>query len=257
MVKKKELTEEKLRKIKADNAVVYNVLICLLLMGSILMLLQALKDYYGTNGGFTALYPRTFLIAGIGAGVFVLSLAGAAFWKNPIARTCLFWLSVIGVVTAATGVVMRVTWVDGFSLLYYLVCVIALQYIVFQLYRWEFFLFSLPTAAAGLMFLSFRQYFAWTPWNLGVLALALVILVGTAVVTLLASRRKGMLIFGKVRLSLFSAKSHPVLIYLAAALWLICIIATLLLGSLFAYYCLFAALAVELIAAVYYTFQLN
>ena len=34
-------------------------------------------------------------------------------------------------------------------------------------------------------------------------------------------------------------------------------IAVLFLGSLFAYYCMFGAIAVEFIAAVYYTFQLN
>ena len=37
-----------------------------------------------------------------------------------------------------------------------------------------------------------------------------------------------------------------------------CLIACLLLGSaLFAYYCMFAAIAIELIGAVYYTFQLK
>ena len=41
------------------------------------------------------------------------------------------------------------------------------------------------------------------------------------------------------------------------ALYVLAVAAALLLGSLFSYYCMFAAVAVEFIAAVYYTFQLN
>ena len=52
-------------------------------------------------------------------------------------------------------------------------------------------------------------------------------------------------------------------VYLISALWLICIAFVLLLSfvsglsGLFSYCCMFAAIAVEFIAAVYYTFQLN
>ena len=44
---------------------------------------------------------------------------------------------------------------------------------------------------------------------------------------------------------------------ITCAVWLVCFLACLLLGATFAYYCMFAAIAFELIAAVYYTFQLK
>ena len=52
-------------------------------------------------------------------------------------------------------------------------------------------------------------------------------------------------------------------VFCCAMAVLICAVAVIVLGTLanmgglFAYYCMFAAIAVEFIAAVYYTFQLN
>ena len=66
-----------------------------------------------------------------------------------------------------------------------------------------------------------------------------------------------MFVLGKTRFLMFSSKYTPTLHYLICGLWLVCIAAALLLGGLFSYYCMFAAIAVEFIAAVYYTFQLN
>ena len=49
---------------------------------------------------------------------------------------------------------------------------------------------------------------------------------------------------------------QPVL-YVVCALWLVCLLLCYVLGASFAYYCMFAAIAFELVAAVYYTFQLK
>ena len=56
---------------------------------------------------------------------------------------------------------------------------------------------------------------------------------------------------------IFGKGSAPLLILGVNGLWLLCTVAVLILGSLFAYYSMFAAIAVEFIAAVYYTFKLN
>ena len=84
-----------------------------------------------------------------------------------------------------------------------------------------------------------------------------VILIGTFLMAHGAAKNHGLLVFGKKRIQVLGPKANPTLIYVVDALWLVCIVAAVLLGSLFAYYCMFAAIAVEFIAAVYYTFQLN
>ena len=64
-------------------------------------------------------------------------------------------------------------------------------------------------------------------------------------------------LFGKT-FKLFHARFSPTVLYVACTVLACCLIACLLLGSaLFAYYCMFAAIAIELIGAVYYTFQLK
>jgi hypothetical protein len=99
--------------------------------------------------------------------------------------------------------------------------------------------------------------FAWNIWNIVLLVITALVLVGTFLTVRGAARNHGLLVFGKNRVLLLPAKSNPALIYVAVILWVVLIAASLFLGGLFAYYCMFAAIAVEFIAAVYYTFQLN
>jgi len=94
-------------------------------------------------------------------------------------------------------------------------------------------------------------------WNLCVLLAAAACLLITVYLAHSGAKHAGMVHFGKKKILMFSSKYTPTLHYLICGLWLVCIAAALLLGSLFSYYCMFAAVAVEFIAAVYYTFQLN
>ena len=65
------------------------------------------------------------------------------------------------------------------------------------------------------------------------------------------------LTIGGKTLQLFPDGFNSLLFYFICVLWAIVLIACLLFGSGFAYYAMFAAIAVELIGAVYYTFQLK
>lgn len=152
---------------------------------------------------------------------------------------------------------MREAGIEDFPFLYFLSVAIAVQYMIYQLYRWEFFLFSLSTVTAGGLFFSLRSGIYWTGKNIVLLVILALVLIGTAAIAWKTSQDKGWLALGQKRVRLLPAKSTPILIIVADVLWLVCTVAALLLGGLFAYYCMFAAIAVEFIAAVYYTFQLN
>ena len=142
-------------------------------------------------------------------------------------------------------------------MLYFLWGGLLLQYIIYQLYRWEFFLASLPTAAAGFLFYQYRNGFALSARNLLPLIVTAVILIGVIWIAVNAAGNNGQVVLGSKSYRLFSKRYNPFLHYLVCALWIVCIPAAILLGSLFSFYCMFAAIAVEFIAAVYYTFQLN
>lgn len=253
----KNMTKDHLQKGKDNDAVVYKVMIALVLACAALLALRALRRYYTTVEGFSALYDLTPTIALAGLGLAAVAAALTAFWKNRIVRMIAPWFIVAGVIAAATGWNMRESGVNDFSFLYFLCFAFLIQYIIFQLYRWEFFLFSLSTVTAGGVFYSFSRGLYWTPKNIAVLAVLALVLVGTTFCCRWAYHNKGYLPAGKLRIRLFGPKSAPILIYIANVLWLLCAAAIPLLGGLFAYYCMFAAIAVEFIAAVYYTFQLN
>ena len=257
MANNTHMTEEKLQKAKAENAVVYKVMVALLLLCGALTGLRMLRTYYATIGGFDNLYPKTIWIAVAGLALFVVCLVLKLVVKQKVVQLVTPWTMAVGVLTCVTGVFMRLYWTEAFPSLYFLCCAFLLQYVIFMLYRWEFFLFSLSTAATGFLFFRLSGGVEWTLITILLLVLEAVILFGTFLAAHAAAGNKGMLIFGKKRIQLLPAKSNPVLIYLVDALWLICVVVALLLGGLVAYYCMFAAIAVEFIAAVYYTFQLN
>lgn len=257
MAMKKDMTKEQLRAKKNNDAAVYKVMIALVVLCAALLGLRSLRNYYTTIEGFTALYDRTPMIMIAGLVLAVLAAVLMILIKKPGVRMAAPWFLVLGLIITAIGWNMRVSGVDDFTFLYYLCLAVLLQYIVFQLYRWEFFLFSLSTVAAGGVFFSFSRGIYWTGKNILLVAVLVLVLLGTAIITNWASHNKGYLSMGRSRVHLFPAKSAPVLIYIANVLWLVCTIAVPLLGGLFAYYCMFAAIAVEFIAAVYYTFQLN
>lgn len=242
---------------QADSFAVYKVTAALVLLCVGIFALRALHNHYTTIGGQELLDPMRGAIVGFGFGLCAICAVVMAVWKNTVCRVILPWLVFIFAMVGVTGLSMQAEFTYGFSLLYFLWAFVLVQYIIYQLYRWEFFLFSLPTVAAGFLFYQIKSGFSMSMRNLLPLILAIVSLVCVVVFAFMASRNKGCLVFGKTRIRLFSKNYNPFLHYLVAALWIICIPAALLLGSLFSFYCMFAAIAVEFIAAVYYTFQLN
>lgn len=258
MANKRSTTVDKLPKGKLDdNAVVYKVMAALVLLCGGLMVLRSLRSYYATVGGMTMLDPLVPWMTIAGFGLCVLCVVVMAIWKNKLVRLVFPWLSAVFAMTGMTGLSMKLFWTQGFSALYFLWCAAMVAVVIFQLYGWDFFLFTLPTAAAGFLFLTFSTGFSWTLWNALVLGIVAVCLFITAFCAWNAAKHKGMFVLGKTRLLMSSSKYTPTLHYLVCGLWLVCIVAALLLGGLFSYYCMFAAIAVEFIAAVYYTFQLN
>lgn len=257
MTTKKKLTEEKLRKQKAADAVSFKVTAALVLLFASIIVLKRLAGYYETLGGFDTLFPMT-LWAIIGGLIFsAMCVVVLLAVKNTAARLIAPWGIGLGIMVSLTAFFMRNTYTDDFPLLYLISGAIFVLYIIYQLYRWEFFLFSVATAMAGGAFFQFSRGVGFNLHSYIVLAVLVLTLAGCFLLTLAASKNKGKFVVGKLKLPILSAKSNPMPIYIAAALWLVCGIAVLFLGSEFAYYCMFAAIIAEFIAAVYYTVQLR
>ena len=185
------------------------------------------------------------------------ALAAMLLVKSGWVKMAAPYVFAVSLLYALTGLLLRVYWTQYVLALTILHVAVYCLYVIYMLYRTEFFLCSLVTVAAGVLF---YRYSHGIGANLACIALALllVVLIGaTAWIAANAAKGHGRLRVGKKKLAFFPSSFNPLALYITCAVWLVCFLACLLIGAAFAYYCTFAAVAFELIAAVYYTFQLK
>ena len=239
-----------------DQSVVYKVPAAFALMIVVVYAFWKLGGYYSTVEGFTALYPMFCVQRYVFLALTAAELVLCVLLKSRLARTiCRYWLAAFALLFVSS-LILSIFWTGNMIAIYLLHALVYCLYMVWQLYRSEFFPFSLATASAGVVFyLSSRSAFALNR-VLGSVLLA-VILVCIALVTCLCAKSRGKLtLFGKT-LHVFPEGFNSLLLYFICILWAIVLVACLIFGSGFAFYAMFAAIAIELIGAVYYTFQLK
>lgn len=248
----------------SDDSVIYKVMIALGILCILLLGLQLVSRYYRLAGPMFVIKTGLGWAAIIGGVLAVVFLAGwlamrrkAAFWR--CAGIPLFLLFAI---IALSSWLLYSTWVTYVSLLYFVYIAAAVLYMIALLYQHDFFLLSFFNACAGCVFYGLSRLYG----ERGIVsAKALVLNIALAVLTaivasLVFAARKtddGRLkLFGR-KVLISSIELSPVLIYISCLLWLLCLVAAAILGSVFAYYSIFAVVALELIAAVYYTVKLS
>ncbi len=242
---------------KSDDSVVLKVMIALALLVFSIYMLQVISNAYGTLDGFERLYPVMLTVTLVCAALAVVSIVLALVLKNRTVRAICPYTAAVFALFAVTALALRLFWVQPLHALYILNAAVYCLYIVYMLYRMEFFLVSLITVLAGTVFYFFSNGFGL---NARSIVLALILLAAIAIVAVIAmqaGRRNGLVPFAGCTYRVFPPKFSPVMLCITCAVWLVCFVLTLILGATFSYYCMFAAVAFELIAAVYYTFQLK
>ena len=242
---------------KSDDSVVLKVMIALALLVFSIYLLQMISNAYGTLDGFERLYPVMLTVTLVCAALAVVSIVLALVLKNRTVRAICPYTAAVFALFAVTALALRLFWVQPLHALYILNAAVYCLYIVYMLYRMEFFLVSLITVLAGTVFYFFSNGFGL---NARSIVLALILLAAIAIVAVIAmqaGKRNGLVPFAGCTYRVFPPKFSPVMLCITCAVWLVCFVLTLILGATFSYYCMFAAVAFELIAAVYYTFQLK
>ena len=233
-----------------DQSVVYKVPAAFVLMIVVIYAFWKLGGYYSTVEGFTALYPMFCVQRYVFLALTAAELVLCVLLKNGLARTiCRYWLAAFALLCVSAWI-LSIFWTGNMIAIY------LMHALVWQLYRSEFFTFSLVTATAGVVFFLTART-SYMANRIGGSILLALILIGTALVVFLCAKNRGRLTIGGKTLQLFPDGFNSLLFYFICVLWAIVLIACLLFGSGFAYYAMFAAIAVELIGAVYYTFQLK
>lgn len=239
-----------------DQSVVYKVPAAFALMIVVVYAFWKLGGYYSTVEGFTALYPMFCVQRYVFLALTAAELVLCVLLKSRLARTiCRYWLAAFALLCVSAWI-LSIFWTGNMIAIYLLHALVYCLYMVWQLYRSEFFTFSLVTATAGVVFFLTART-SYMANRIGGSILLALILIGTALVVFLCAKNRGRLTIGGKTLQLFPDGFNSLLFYFICVLWAIVLIACLLFGSGFAYYAMFAAIAVELIGAVYYTFQLK
>ena len=247
-----------------NDAVIYKVMIALGMLCILLISLQLVSRYYRLAGPMFAIRTGLGWAAAVGGVLALGCLAGwlalrrrSAFWRSGAPVLFLFFA-----VVALSSWLLYATWVTYVSLLYVLYIAAAVLYMIALLYQHDFFLLSLYNACAGGVFYGLSRLYGVHGVVSGkTLLLNILLAVLTAAVTalILAARKTDdgrlKLLGRKVLIS--TPELSPLLLYISCLLCLLCLIASAVLGSVFAYYSVFAVVALELIAAVYYTVKLS
>ena len=247
-----------------DDSVIYKVMIALGILCILLLSLQLVSRYYRLAGPTFAIQiglGLTAIISSVLTVVFlVIRLAtrrrASLLHKASLPLFCLF------IILALSGWLLYNTWISYVPLLYFIYIAAAVLYMIALLYQHDFFLISFFNACAGCVFYGLSRLYG----ERGVLSTeALLLNIGLAILTaivasLVFAARKtddGRLkLFGR-KVLISSPELSPVLLYISCLLWLLCLVASAILGSVFAYYSVFAVVALELVAAVYYTVKLS
>ena len=223
-----------------------------------MLAVQRVLEVYAVMSTFDVVYRASQICWKLCAVLCAASAVAYVLLRGKKFRVVFPYVFVLSALVGLCALDLRYFWTEHATALYMAHAAVYCLYIIFCLYRSEFFCFSLATVLSGFCFYFYSKGLGL---NVRTAVLAAVVAVVLAAVALLANRAakdKGRIhLFGKTQ-KVFPAKFNPTVLYVACAVLACCLIASLLLGSpLFAYYCMFAAVAIELIGAVYYTFQLK
>lgn len=260
-MKKRPVKAENTVRQAGDDTVIYKVMLALGVCCVLILGLHLANRYYVMPNYFT---PVRAVMLWVFRAAALLALADAVCWiamrkKSAFFRRAgapVFWILLE---IALSGLVSYGYWVDAAGELYFLFIASTVLYLIYLLYQREFFLISLLTILSGACFFLLSKLYdgAGSFRPIVVNAVLAVVLILSGLVCWKAGKKDGCLVWGKKKWHLFNPGFSPLFPLVTCAVWLVCLIAAALLGSVFAYYCMFAAVAYELVAACYYTVKLS
>ncbi len=242
-----------------DDSVIYKIMAALVMLCVLLVGLQFTSRYYSVVG---TMFTTQSVLLGVGIGSAVLFLGSVGLWfysrrLRPLLHSFSWILGIFFLVVALSCWVLYVTWVSYIPYLYAVYIAATVLYMIAMLYQPEFFLLSCVNITAGGVFYALSRLYNGRLFAMALYALLVVIIAVVALVVFKARKTDdGMLNLGKRSIAIATANTSPLPVYLSCVVWLLCLVLSAVLGSVFAYYCLFAVAAFELAAAVYYTVKL-
>lgn len=244
---------------KNDDSVVYKVMVALLIACLECLALQQVAKVYASIEHMDTVRAALPIAGAVLAVLTVAAVVCMVLFRQRSALRFTFALSAANLLLLTVGAfALYGMWTGPVMMLYFAFFALAVLVSVYLLYQPEFFLLTGATMVAAFGFYCLSKLYGSGSVGLIVLvnlvmALCFALLLA---VSYLAARNRGILSFGKVRFRVMALPSALPL-YVTGLLWLLCQLAGLILGALFCYCCIFAAIALELISAFYFTIKLK
>ncbi len=250
MAKRKPAAKQK----PVDNTI-YKAMIDMAIVAVVFVILQIIEKNYQDFNTFTEWNNAFGLITIISA---VLAIAGGITAiigrKNKTLRNVALAVGVSCALISAGSFQLYIKWFTALPLLNFVTIAGGCLYLIWILYPHDFFLISLLSVLSGAAFYRHGQAGAS---DVSLYVILLLLTAGVLALTVIAAKKGGLVTIRSKTLRLFVGKKAAMPLYLACSINAACILAALLMGAGFAYYCVYAAVGGFFVAACYYTMGLN
>ena len=253
MAKRKPIAKQK----PVDNTI-YKAMIDMGIVAVVFVLLQIIEKHYQDFNTFTQWNNAFGIITIISA---VLAIAGGVTAligrKNKTLRTVALAVGISCGVISAGCFQLYIKWFTALPLLNFVNIAAGCLYLIWILYPHDFFLISLLSVLSGAAFYRHGQAGVSNVSTTGLYVILLLLTAGVVALTVCAAKKGGLVTIRNKALRLFVGKKAAMPLYLACSINAACLLAALLLGAGFAYYCVYAAVGGFFVAACWYTMGLN
>ena len=243
---------------KKEDSVIYKAMIDMGILIVFFLLLQWVKNDYSNPQHYEAWSCAVKWIAIVCAPLTVAGIVVSFLDKKH--RAC--WLAgAAGALVLGLACLALYLFTDLIVLpyLYFVLVAGCALYLIWLLYPADFFTIALLTTACGGTFYLHGHSEGLGTSVLACYVICILLLAAALLLTKKAAAHDGKLICKKSgkAFRFYSGKAGATPVYITNAVWLACIIAALLIGPVFAHYCVYAAAGYLFIAACYYTIRLN
>ncbi len=241
---------------KPEDSIMYKAAIALAILVAGFFLLQLIDRNYGMPDAYERWNLAFKWSATISAVLFAAGTVTAVFGKG-VLRKAGMAVAVTFAVLAVSAWLLFKFWYAPIGYLYFFLIAGCALYLVSLIYPKDFTAIATLAAAAGAVFYFHGKQGYLNTTGIVLYVLVSVLLLAAMVLTWKAAAHGNTITIAGKPLRLFRGKAGPIPLYLTGAIGAACIIACLLLGSTFAYYCTYAAAGGLFIAACYYTIRLD
>ena len=246
---------------RANDIITYKILGAFLAACVCVFILMTISSQYQIGNQFIAVHDGLMtagIVAALAALLGFLFLIIDRFASNKIVKILGLVFLPVGLLVWISCLLMYYFYIHAITILCFLYPAAAVLYLVYLIYQSEFFAISIDCVVCAFAFYILSKLLSSPLSYIGIL-----IIVGVAVInavllflTIHSKKSGGQLVCGKKTLRFLAFKASDKILLCTAALMLVGLLLSVVLGAMTAYIFLFVTLIYLFIMAVYYTIKL-